>query len=79
MDFNQCHSSSIVYNPVASDYAVIHAVSIPEDGSGGDTIWASGYEVYDRLSPPMKALFDGMTGLQQRVSLHSSSKLRRRG
>ncbi|CAI6090569.1 unnamed protein product [Clonostachys chloroleuca] len=60
--------TDIVYNPVASDYAVIHAVSIPEDGSGGDTIWASGYEVYDRLSPPMKALFDGMTGLQQRTA-----------
>lgn len=29
--------------------------------TGGDTLWASGYEIYDRLSPPMRALFEGLT------------------
>lgn len=28
---------------------------------GGDTLWASGYEVYDRFSPAYQKFFDGLT------------------
>lgn len=28
---------------------------------GGDTLWASGYELYDRLSPPIQKLAEGLT------------------
>ncbi|KAK7419311.1 hypothetical protein QQX98_003463 [Neonectria punicea] len=35
-------------------------VSPPED-VGGDTLWASGYEAYDRLSPPFQKLAEGLT------------------
>jgi alpha-ketoglutarate-dependent taurine dioxygenase len=29
--------------------------------TGGDTLWASGYEVYDRLSPPIREMLKGLT------------------
>ncbi|CAI6090565.1 unnamed protein product [Clonostachys chloroleuca] len=48
------------YERVPSDYAILQITTRPEDGSGGDTLWASGYEVYDRLSPPMRHLLDGL-------------------
>lgn len=35
-------------------------VTIPED-AGGDTLWASGYEMYDRLSPTFQKVAEGLT------------------
>lgn len=29
--------------------------------TGGDTLWASGYEVYSRLSPAVASLLEGLT------------------
>lgn len=31
--------------------------------AGGDTLWASGYEAYDRLSAPLKTFLEGLTAL----------------
>ena len=28
---------------------------------GGDTLWASSYELYDRLSPPFQSFFESLT------------------
>ncbi|KAE9115362.1 hypothetical protein PF010_g9363 [Phytophthora fragariae] len=30
---------------------------------GGDTLWASGYEAYDRLTPPMREFVSGLTAI----------------
>ncbi|GMF26403.1 unnamed protein product [Phytophthora fragariaefolia] len=30
---------------------------------GGDTLWASAYEAYDRLTPPMKEFISGLTAI----------------
>uniref|UniRef100_K3XD44 TauD/TfdA-like domain-containing protein n=1 Tax=Globisporangium ultimum (strain ATCC 200006 / CBS 805.95 / DAOM BR144) TaxID=431595 RepID=K3XD44_GLOUD len=35
---------------------------------GGDTLWASGYEAYERLTPPMKALLEGLTAIHSSKS-----------
>lgn len=35
-------------------------VKTPED-VGGDTLWASGYEAYDRLSPAFQKLAESIT------------------
>ncbi|THH00996.1 hypothetical protein EW145_g7000 [Phellinidium pouzarii] len=46
--------ADITFEPVPSDYAILKIHTLPViDGeeTGGDTLWASGYEVYDRLSP----------------------------
>jgi alpha-ketoglutarate-dependent taurine dioxygenase len=45
---------------VPSDYAILKIVTLPED-TGGDTLWASGYEAYDRLSPTMQKFAEGLT------------------
>ncbi|KIV82676.1 hypothetical protein PV11_04770 [Exophiala sideris] len=65
--------TDISYERVPSDYAVLHMLDVPKDGCGGDTLWASGYEVYDRLSPPVKNLVDGLNTVQGQASYISQT------
>ncbi|KAK0657864.1 TfdA family taurine catabolism dioxygenase TauD [Cercophora newfieldiana] len=51
--------SDITFEPVPSDYAMLKIHTLP--ATGGDTLWASGYEVYDRLSKPMQQMLEGLT------------------
>ncbi|KAK5708946.1 hypothetical protein LTR17_020226 [Elasticomyces elasticus] len=52
--------ADITFERVPSDYAILKIVQPPED-AGGDTLWASGYEAYDRLSPAFKKLAESLT------------------
>jgi len=45
----------------------LHQDSVPE--VGGDTLWASGYAAYDKLSPTFRKLIDGLNGIYR--SAHS--------
>jgi alpha-ketoglutarate-dependent taurine dioxygenase len=60
---------SITFERVPSDYAILKITHSPEDQTGGDTLWASGYEVYDRLSPPIQTLADTLTAVHHQVRL----------
>lgn len=40
------------------DYTTLRMVELPP--SGGDTMFASSYELYDRLSPPFQKLFESL-------------------
>ena len=51
--------ADITFEPVPSDYAMLKIHSLP--ATGGDTLWASGYEIYDRLSPAMQIFLEGLT------------------
>ncbi|KAK8061336.1 TfdA family taurine catabolism dioxygenase [Apiospora phragmitis] len=51
--------SDITFEKVPSDYAMLKIQTLPK--TGGDTMWASGYEIYDRLSTPMKKFLEGLT------------------
>lgn len=51
--------SDISFEPIPSDYAILRLTELP--GTGGDTLWASGYELYDRLSTPYQKFLDGLT------------------
>lgn len=51
--------SDISFEPVPSDYAMLKIHTLPP--TGGDTLWASGYEIYDRLSPAMQQFLEGLT------------------
>jgi alpha-ketoglutarate-dependent taurine dioxygenase len=51
--------SDITFEPVPSDYAMLKIHTLP--ATGGDTLWASGYEIYDRLSPAMRTFLEGLT------------------
>ncbi|MCW5684922.1 MAG: TauD/TfdA family dioxygenase [Pseudolabrys sp.] len=45
------------YTPVPPKISVLSAVTIPH---GGDTMWCNQYESYERLSPAMKKMLDGL-------------------
>ncbi|GAM36766.1 hypothetical protein TCE0_018f06118 [Talaromyces pinophilus] len=51
--------SDITFEPIPSDYTSLRLVTLPK--TGGDTLWASGYEVYDRISPPYQKFLEGLT------------------
>lgn len=51
--------SDITFENLPSDYAVLRLTELPK--TGGDTLWASGYELYDRISKPYRAFLDTLT------------------
>jgi len=51
---------SITFERIPSDYAILKIVQPPADADG-DTLWASGYEAYDRLSPEFQKLAESLT------------------
>ncbi|PVH83959.1 taurine catabolism dioxygenase [Cadophora sp. DSE1049] len=52
--------ADITFERIPSDYAILKIVKTPED-AGGDTLWASGYEAFDRLSPVWQRFAEGLT------------------
>lgn len=52
------HSDSL-FETCPSDFSFLRMQATPP--AGGDTLWASGYELYDRLSPPLQALLASLT------------------
>ena len=51
--------SDIQFEECPADYTSLRLTQLPK--TGGDTLWASGYEVYDRFSKPYQKLLDGLT------------------
>jgi len=51
--------SDITFEPVPSDYAILRLTQLPK--TGGDTLWASGYDLYDRISAPYQKFLEGLT------------------
>lgn len=47
------------FEPIPSDYTILKLVELPS--TGGDTLWASGYEVYDRISKPYQKFLESLT------------------
>ncbi|CAE6538863.1 unnamed protein product [Rhizoctonia solani] len=60
--------ADITFEPIPSDYAILKLRELPKfNGSvtGGDTLWASGYEVYDRLSPSFAKYLETLTAAHE--------------
>jgi alpha-ketoglutarate-dependent taurine dioxygenase len=57
---------SITFERIPSDYAILKIIKTPED-AGGDTLWASGYEAFDRLSPVWQRFAEGLTATHHQV------------
>lgn len=55
--------SDITFEPVPSDYASLVIRQLPD--VGGDTLWASAYEAYDRLSPAYRSFLEGLVALHK--------------
>ncbi|GAB1318573.1 Alpha-ketoglutarate-dependent sulfonate dioxygenase [Madurella fahalii] len=51
--------SDIAFEPVPADYTSLRLVELPS--TGGDTLWASGYEIYDRISEPYQKFLETLT------------------
>jgi len=51
--------SDVTFEPAPSDYAMLKIHTLPK--TGGDTLWASGYEIYSRLSPALASMLEGLT------------------
>ncbi|KAK4126555.1 taurine catabolism dioxygenase [Parathielavia appendiculata] len=51
--------SDIAFEPVPADYTSLRLVQLPT--TGGDTLWASGYELYDRISEPYQKFLENLT------------------
>ncbi|KAH8885530.1 TfdA family taurine dioxygenase [Thozetella sp. PMI_491] len=52
------HSDSL-FETCPSDFSFLRMQSTPP--AGGDTLWVSGYEIYDRLSPPYQRFLESLT------------------
>jgi len=59
--------ADITFEHVPSDYAILQVNTLP-DTPGGDTLWASAYEVYDRLSPTWQKIAEGLTATHRSSS-----------
>jgi alpha-ketoglutarate-dependent taurine dioxygenase len=82
--------SDITFEPIPSDYALLRLTELPETGGGEyswflahqivtnewtiDTLWASGYELYDRLSEPYQKFFEGLTATYAQPGFSLSAK-----
>lgn len=68
--------SDIAFEPVPADYTSLRLTQLPKTGGGTynignsshykvltwlDTLWASGYEIYDRLSEPYQKFLESLT------------------
>lgn len=52
--------SDVAFENVPADYTSLKVHTLP--ATGGDTLWASGYEMYDIMSPVFQKLAEGLTG-----------------
>jgi alpha-ketoglutarate-dependent taurine dioxygenase len=51
--------SDIQFEPAPADYTSLRLTQLPP--TGGDTLWGSGYEVYDRFSRGYQGFLEGLT------------------
>ncbi|KAG7288239.1 hypothetical protein NEMBOFW57_007770 [Staphylotrichum longicolle] len=51
--------SDIAFEPIPADYTSLRLIELPT--TGGDTLWASGYEIYDRISEPYQKFLESLT------------------
>ncbi|KXX79242.1 putative alpha-ketoglutarate-dependent sulfonate dioxygenase [Madurella mycetomatis] len=59
--------SDIAFEPVPADYTSLRLVELPR--TGGDTLWASGYEIYDRISEPYQKFLETLTATFEQPGL----------
>ncbi|PGH11446.1 hypothetical protein AJ80_07126 [Polytolypa hystricis UAMH7299] len=64
--------SDITFEPIPSDYAILRLTELPK--TGGDTLWASGYEVYDRISQPYQKFLETLTATYAQPGFEQSAK-----
>ncbi|KAG9188898.1 hypothetical protein G6011_07603 [Alternaria panax] len=64
--------SDITWEKVPSDYTALRLTLLPP--TGGDTCWASGYEMYDRISEPLQKFFETLNFTFHRAEYNATAK-----
>lgn len=64
--------SDITFEPIPSDYTLLRLTQLPK--TGGDTLWASGYEVYDRISKPYQKFLEGLTATYAQPNFNKAAQ-----
>lgn len=65
--------TDIPFENIPSDYALLRLTELPETG-GGDTMYASGYEIYDRISKPYQRFLESLTATYAQPEFEASAK-----
>ncbi len=60
--------SDIAFEPVPADYTSLRLVELPS--TGGDTLWASGYDLYDTLSKPYQQFLESLSATFEQPFFH---------
>ncbi|KAK8109435.1 hypothetical protein PG999_007572 [Apiospora kogelbergensis] len=63
---NNWHSD-LAFEKVPADYSSLRLTDLP--ATGGDTLFASGYDIYDRISEPMQKFLETLTATHASPSL----------
>ncbi|EKV10440.1 hypothetical protein PDIG_25760 [Penicillium digitatum PHI26] len=64
--------SDITFEPIPSNYTLLRLTELPQ--AGGDTLWASGYEVYDRISEPYQKFLESLTATYAQPEFNEIAK-----
>ncbi|BGP49206.1 hypothetical protein JCM10450v2_005089 [Rhodotorula kratochvilovae] len=65
--------TDIQFEPFPSSFAILNMHTLPAEG-GGDTLWYSAYEAYDRLTPYYAKWLEGLTALNDGNGFHNRAK-----
>ncbi|KAL4733301.1 hypothetical protein BDV11DRAFT_214020 [Aspergillus similis] len=64
--------SDISFEKAPSDFSALRLTLLPP--TGGDTLWASGYELYDRISKPYRAFLETLTARHAGDGFHRAAQ-----
>ncbi|KAK4685092.1 sulfonate dioxygenase, partial [Tremellales sp. Uapishka_1] len=64
--------TDLVHEAFPPGYTHLHQDTVPE--VGGDTLWASGYAAYDKLSPAFQKRLDGLNGIYRSAHRYKDEK-----
>ncbi|KAL4937805.1 hypothetical protein BDV06DRAFT_202156 [Aspergillus oleicola] len=64
--------SDISFEKAPSDFSALRLTLLPK--TGGDTLWASGYELYDRISKPYRKFLETLTATHTGDGFHRAAE-----
>lgn len=64
--------TDITFEPVGTDYTSLRLVELPP--TGGDTLWANGYALFEKLSPSFRDYLETLTGTYTQPGFNELAK-----
>ncbi|KAK9719085.1 hypothetical protein K7432_005034 [Basidiobolus ranarum] len=65
--------TDVSFDVVSPSFSILQLLKVPP--TGGDTIWANGYSLYDELSPVLQNFLDTLTGIHSGEGFVQLSKI----